>query len=65
MNAGRYDVIAALTHIDIVIWMHIGAELFACQAGDNLIGIHVGAGAGAGLEDVDGELLVVGSLCDG
>ena len=64
MNAGRYHVIAALTHIDVVVGMHLGAELLGGQSGDDLVRIHVGTGAGAGLEDIDGKMLVVRPVRD-
>ena len=37
----------------------LGWTPVACELGDHLVGVHVGGGAGAGLEDVDRELVVV------
>ena len=57
VDRGRDDVVAALATIDMVIRVHGAAEPGGRQAGDHLVGIHVRAGAGAGLHDADRELV--------
>ncbi len=59
MNAGRNHVIAALAHVDVIVRMHLGAELFACERGDDFVGVHVGAGAAAGLKNVNRKMPVM------
>ena len=49
------DVVGGLPHVHVVVGVHA----LAGQVGDHLVGVHVGGGAGAGLEHVDGELVVV------
>ena len=41
MNTGRNCVIAALTHIHVVIRVHFGAQIFRGDVTNNLIGVHV------------------------
>ena len=53
------DVVARLRRVDVVVGMHISAESLRGQGGDHLVGVHVARGAGAGLVDVDRELVVV------
>src|SRR5207244_11225652 len=53
------DVVAAVTHVDLVGGVHGAAEAPGGQRRHNLVRIHVAARAGAGLEDVDRELRVV------
>ena len=58
VRGGRKGVVGRLRHVDVVVGVHrdsIGGR----DAGDHLVGVHVGTGARAGLEDVDGELVVV------
>ena len=47
----------------MVVGVHIVAGGPAGQGGDHLVGVHVGAGARAGLENVDGELGVMLTGC--
>jgi hypothetical protein len=42
---------------------HFAAQQLDSAVGDDLVGVHIGRGAGAGLEDIDREL-VVPSSCD-
>ncbi len=63
VHDGGDDVVARLAVVDVVVGMHgPAAEGFAEQLagpiGDHLVGVHVGAGSGAGLEDVEGEVVV-------
>ncbi len=65
MHGGGDYVVARLAVVDVVVGMHRSrADLFAeklCGAvGDHFIGIHVGAGAGAGLVDIEHKLIVQG-----
>ena len=64
MHGGGKAVVRGLAHIDVIVGMHRGfAAALSRQhlvrpAGDHLIGIHIGLGAGAGLPDHQRELLV-------
>ena len=51
----REDVVGGLAHVDVVV----AVDLVAGERRDDLVGIHVRRSAGAGLEDVDRELVVV------
>src|SRR5277367_3039237 len=62
VHGGGDHVVGALLHVDVIVGMDgvfaaafTGGELVGA-AGDDLVGVHVGAGAGAGLENVDDEL---------
>jgi hypothetical protein len=55
MDGRREDVVRALAHVDVVVRVHVVAG----ERGDHLVRVHVRARAGAGLEDVDRELVVV------
>jgi hypothetical protein len=59
VDGGRNRVVAALPHVDLVVGVHGALEVRARQRGDHLVGVHVRAGAGAGLEHVYRELCVV------
>ena len=48
-----------VVRVDGVTGAAFAAEHLDCAVGDHLVGVHVGRGAGAGLEDVDDELVVV------
>ena len=55
----RDHVVAALAHVHVIV-----GDARACRGAggelrDHLVGVHVRAGAGAGLEDVDGKCVVV------
>ena len=59
----RNHVVRRLRHVDVVVRMdELAADLAAKplqgQVGDDLVRIHVRRGAAAGLEDVDGKLVV-------
>ena len=60
----RVDVVGALAHVDVLVGMQEmivalrPAEQLQRAVGDHLVGIHVGRGAGAALNDVDHELFV-------
>ena len=54
------DVVRALAHVDVVVRVHV----LTGERGDHLVRVHVRAGAGACLEDVDRELVVVLALGD-
>ncbi len=61
MDGGRDDVVGGLAHVDVVVGVDglLGADLAAHDlygpVGDHLVGVHVGRGAAAGLEDVEDE----------
>ena len=59
MNRGGNHVVRALAHVDVIVRMHGETGIAAGEVRDHLVGIHVAAGAGAGLEDVDREVRVV------
>ena len=51
----REHVVGGLAHVDVVVRVHAALG----EVGDHLVRVHVRGGAGAGLEDVDRELVVV------
>ncbi|BAC17880.1 hypothetical protein [Corynebacterium efficiens YS-314] len=55
VGRGGEGVIGGLAHVDIVVRVDLGAVGLR-DGGDDLVGVHVGGGAGTGLEDVDREL---------
>ena len=55
----REDVVGALRGVDVVVRVHLVAGRAGGQRRDDLVGVHVRAGARAGLEHVDRELVVV------
>ena len=57
-------IVGTLSQIHMVVGMHPGLAHRRGQIGDDLIGIHVGRRAGAGLVDVDREMRVVFAGCD-
>ena len=69
---GRGDhVVGRLAHVDRVVGVDRDlaaadavVELLVGDARDHLVGVHVGRGAAAGLEDVEDELVVVLALGD-
>src|SRR5208337_1358305 len=77
MDGGGNGVIAGLAAIDVVIGMDelaaaMAAEQFHGAIGDDLVGIHVGRSAGAGLENIQDKFAVpfavddlLGGLNDG
>ena len=54
VHRGREDVVRRLAHVHVVVRVHVVAG----ERRDDLVGVHVRARAGAGLEDVDRELVV-------
>ena len=58
------DVVGGLRHVDVVVGMDRGlgaafaAERFDGDVGDDLVGVHVGLRAGAGLPDDEREVVV-------
>ncbi len=62
VDGGREHVVAGLAEVDVIVGMHgrlvaaFAAEQFVGAAGDDLVGVHVGRRARAGLENVHGEL---------
>ena len=67
VHGGRESVIGGLGHVYVVIGMdrrlapHAAAGPFDGAVGDDLIGIHVRLGAGAGLPDAEGKMGVQGA----
>ena len=55
VDGGREDVVRRLAHVDVVVRVHVVAR----ERGHHLVRVHVRARAGARLEDVDRELVVV------
>ena len=54
VHGGREDVVRRLAHVDVVVRVHA----LAGEVRDHLVRVHVRARPGAGLEDVDRELVV-------
>ncbi len=48
----------------MIVGVHVAAQPPGRQGGDDLVGVHVGRRAGAGLEHVDREVLIVGARGD-
>ncbi len=59
VHAGRNHVVAGLAHVDVVVGVHRGAELFGREMCNDFVGIHVRAGTRPGLEYVDRKMGVV------
>ena len=57
MDRRRNGVVTALAHIDMIVGADRLPTAARGQGGDNLVGVHVGACAGASLEHVDGKML--------
>ena len=60
----RERVVARLAGVDVVVGMHVEAAGEVRDPRDDLVDVHVRRGAGPGLEDVDGELVVVLAVRD-
>ena len=64
-DGGRVGVVGRLRHVHVVVRVQVAilalgvVHVFQRQIGDHFIGIHVGRGAGAALNHVDDELVVV------
>ena len=56
VDAGGDDVVAALAAVDVVIGADRLAVTAGGQGGEDFVGIHVGAGTGAGLKDIDRKM---------
>ncbi len=64
VNRRRHHVVAALSHVHMIVRMHRHPERTGRKRRDHLVGVHVAAGAGAGLKHIDRELIVVAALGD-
>ena len=71
VNRRGKDVVGALPHVDVIVGMDRlgGGEAIAPRQlnrpiGNHLVDVHVRRGAGAGLKDVDGELVVEAAVGD-
>ena len=62
MDGGWNDVVAALAQVDMIVRMHRPATEPACQRRDDLVSVHVGAGARSGLKNIQRKLRVVKPL---
>jgi hypothetical protein len=64
MHGRRERIVRRLAHVDVIVWMNglLGAQLAPEQLvgaiGDDLVEVHVGLGAGAGLPHYQGEMIV-------
>src|SRR5436190_1100 len=58
VHGAREHVVRGLAEVDVVVGVHA----LAGQRGDDLVGVHVARRTGAGLEDVDRELVVVAPI---
>ena len=61
MNRGRHHVIAALTHVHMVVRMHGTGQSARRERGNHLVGIHIAAGARTRLEYIQRKLLGMGA----
>ena len=59
MHTSRYDIIAALAHVHVIVRVHRGTHSGCRQMSNNFIGIHIGAGARASLKDIYRKLSIV------
>ena len=65
MHGGGESVIGRLAHIDVIIGMQqLFAGNFIAAVGNDLVGVHVGLGAAAGLPDDQGEVVVQSAADD-
>ncbi|MBS1271583.1 MAG: hypothetical protein MAGBODY4_00715 [Candidatus Marinimicrobia bacterium] len=63
MHRRGNHIIGRLRHVHVIVGMdrffaHFSAEDLRRDVGDNLVGIHVGGGAAAGLKNVEDELII-------
>ncbi len=63
VDGGGNDVVARLAAVDVIVGMDqffaaLAAEQFDGAIGDDLVGVHVGRGAGAGLENIEHKFRV-------
>ena len=63
MGCGGEGVVGGLTHIDVIVGVNLNTSL-CTQRSDHFVGVHVGGGAGTGLEHVDREFSIVLALSD-
>ncbi len=64
VHGGGEGVVGGLGHIHVVVGVQDGfPQVGIAQVGDDLVGVHVGLGAGAGLPDNQWELVVT-AACD-
>ena len=56
MDSGRDHVVGALAHVDVIVGVNLNI-LLRRQGGDDLVHIHVSAGARPGLITINGELV--------
>jgi hypothetical protein len=59
VDGGREHVVGGLRGVDVVVGVHVAPEQTRGERREHLVHVHVRGGAGAGLEDVHGEVLVV------
>jgi hypothetical protein len=64
-NCHGDHIIRTLPHVDVIIRVYWLISKGRCQCGNNLVSIHVRAGAGAGLEYIDRKLRKVLTINDG
>ncbi len=63
-DGGRVDVVGGLAEVDVLVGVQVPvlapgvAQQLQRPVGDDLVGVHVGRGAGTALNDVDDELVV-------
>ena len=63
MNGSGDDIIARLSSINVVIGMHwrfathFTPQQFNGTVGNDLVGVHIGGGAGPSLENIHGKLV--------
>ena len=70
VHGSGVGVITALTLVDVIIGVHrslaaqFSSEQLNGSVGDDLVGVHVGLGAGACLPDHQGEVVIIQLTCN-
>lgn len=63
VHDGRERIVRGSGHVDVIVRVngllaaHFASEDLNCAVGDDLVGVHVGLGAGASLPDDEGEVV--------
>ena len=52
VDDSRYDVVTALAHVDVIIWVYRLPQGLAGKSADHFVGVHVAGGAGSRLKDI-------------
>ena len=63
VNCCGDNIVTTLTAVDVVVGVYGLPQLTTRETGDDLVCIHISAGAGTGLENINGKLILILSLC--